>query len=64
MYYIIFRVFVFLLRLLSSYCDIWFVVDLLRRSVFRRFVVTFYLYKDDLEMQNGFDQLNILNYER
>ena len=46
----------------SSYCNVWFVVGLLRRSAFRCLVVTLYLYENDSNKQNGFDQSKISYY--
>ena len=46
------------------FIGIWFFVSLLRCSVVRRFVVTFYLSKGDSDRKNGSDQSNISNYSR
>ena len=46
------------------FIGIWFFVSLLRCSVVRRLVVTFYLSKGDSDWKNGSDQSNISNYSR
>ena len=38
-------------------------LTLLRYSVIRYFIVPFYLYEDDSNRQNIFDQSNISNYD-
>ena len=43
-----------------SYCGVWFIVNLLRRDVVRRLVVTRYLCEGDSDKQNGFDQYQIM----
>ena len=43
-----------------SYYEVWFVVSLLRR----RLIATLYLYGNNLDKQNRFDQLKISNYGR
>ena len=44
------------------FISVWFVVDLLRRGVIRRFVAVFYLCGGDLDRQSESDQFKISNY--
>ena len=46
-----------------SYYDVWFVIRLLQRGVFRRLVVTFYLCGCDSNKQSRFVQLKISYYD-
>ena len=65
-FYLVFCVIVVLsaFGLSPSYCDVWFVIALLRRVVVYRLVATFYLCGSDSDRQDIFDQLKILNYGR
>ena len=46
----------------TSYCGVWFVVDMLRHCVFRCLVFMLYLCGRNSNRQNGFDQSKILYY--
>ena len=63
-FYLVFYVVAVLLvfGLSSSYCGVWFVIDLLRCDGVRCLVVALYLCGSDSDSQNEFDQSNISNY--
>ena len=48
----------------SSYCGIWFVVDLLQRDDFHCHVAALYLYGGDLGKQSGFNKSKASDYGR
>ena len=55
----------FIIFVLSpSYYDVLFIVDLLRRDVFRHLVTTLYLCGGNSNRQSKFDQPKISDYDR